>query len=118
MKNRIKIFLIIFLSAIATSVYAQDKGPASPLSMSGWDLESNPKIISNPTQEAGMISYEIEVDSLGDLLSVKALKQTISDELAQKCEAEIRKMKFVKNTTTPVGAPTSKGTITFVFRVN
>jgi len=99
------------------NVRAQDKAPVSPLSMSGWDLASNPKV-ENPNHESGMISYEIEIDSLGNLLSIKVLKQTIRAELAKKCEDEVRKMNFVKKSNSAVGASTSKGTITFVFRVN
>jgi|GEM_PF-2305451 len=117
MKKSIEIFLFFFLSLIAGSVHAQDKEPSSPLSMSGWNLESNPKV-RNSSQESGMISYEIEIDTLGNLLSINVLKQTISAELAKKCEDEVRKMHFVKKVNNTVGTSTSKGTITFVFKVN
>lgn len=117
MNNFITFFLFIFLSCLAVSVSAQDKAPVAPLSATGWDVATSPNV-NNPDQETGQIVYEVEIDNLGNLVAFTVIKKEISDTLSQKCEAELRKMIFVKKVNSTSGLPISKGTITFVFRVD
>jgi hypothetical protein len=108
----VQFFLLIILNVVVLNVSAQDKKPSNGLLMSGWDLAADPKV-GNSNQETGSVSYAIEIDSLGNLLAVTVLKKEVSDELVQKCEAEIRKMDFVKNVNNTSGAPHTKEQLLF-----
>ncbi|WP_018342111.1 hypothetical protein [Cytophaga aurantiaca] len=130
MKSILRLFLFIFFSIISIHTYAQHNSTdkpkynysetvdtsGRPLSMDGWHLESQPSVV-NADKETGMICYEIRINSDGDLLYLKVLKQTISDKLAGKCKDKILEMDFIKNRDNTSTASISKGTITFIFRV-
>ena len=115
MKNLIGFFLLIFFTTITTSAFAQAKAPPSELPLSGWDIAKAP-MFENPNNEKGKITFVVEIDSVGNVLTATVIKNELSDELAQKCEAKIREMSFVKNANSTTASGISKGTITFVFK--
>ncbi len=88
-------------------------GGGSSLDLSGWawDQKPNPAIADN---ESGRLVFEIKVDDNGDIISIKKLEGSVSQETEQICRKSIEKLTFIQ-TGTSVPA-ISIGKITFVIR--
>jgi len=93
-------------------------GNNSALSMVGWHLNSEPDV-ANIDKERGKVSFDVTIDSEGEITRLVVKEKQVSEALIKRCEYEIRnKMEFVKNKNNGNTAATSNGTITFVFRLN
>ncbi len=92
-------------------------GGAGALNMAGWHLEADPKV-ENVNKEAGKVVFSVKIDNEGNVLAINVTEKQVNETLVKRCEDEIRKMEFVKNSNNGSTAPYSTGTITFVFRLN
>lgn len=88
-------------------------GGGSSLDLSGWawDQKPNPAI---PNNESGRIVFEIKVDDNGDIISIKTLERSVSQEAEQICRKAIEKLTFIQTGTNVPSISTGK--ITFVVR--
>jgi len=83
------------------------------LDLSGWewDKKPNPDV---PNNETGRIVFEIKVDDNGDIVSIKTLERSVSQEAEQICRKAIEKLIFIQ---TGSNVPAiSTGKITFLIR--
>lgn len=88
-------------------------GGGSSLELSGWawDKKPNPDV---PNNESGRVVFEIKVDDNGDIVSIKTLERSVSQEAEQICRKAIEKLTFIQ---TGDNVPAiSTGKITFVVR--
>ena len=93
-------------------------GEGGSLSMAGWHTETKSKV-ANPELESGKVTFIIKIDNEGEILSLTIKENQVSQALVKKCEEQIRnRMEFIKNSDNGSTAPSSTGTITFLFRVN
>jgi periplasmic protein TonB len=88
-------------------------GGGSSLELSGWawDQKPNPDV---PNNESGRLVFEIKVDENGDIVSIKTLERSVSQEAEQICRKEIQKLSFTQTGTNVPAISTGK--ITFVVR--
>ncbi len=88
-------------------------GGGSSLELSGWawDEKPNPNV---PNNESGRVVFEIKVDDNGDIISIKTLERSISQEAEQICRKAIEKLTFIQTGTNVPAISTGK--ITFVVR--
>lgn len=88
-------------------------GGGSSLELSGWawDQKPNPDV---PNNESGRLVFEIKVDENGDIISIKTLERSVSQEAEQICRKEIQKLSFTQTGTNVPAISTGK--ITFVVR--
>jgi outer membrane biosynthesis protein TonB len=94
----------------------QGGGNGSKLTMSGWKWASPPRP-NDPTQQNGKIVFEIRVDNNGEVIEVRTVETTVSQEVVKIYEDEVKKLSFYR-TSEGKTAPQSKGTITFLIRSN
>ena len=89
-------------------------GGGSMLEMAGWkwDSEPDPK---ETTDQSGKIVFEVLIDDIGNVTSVKAISYTVSASLVRVYQAEVERLTFTK-TSTGLAPPSSKGKITFVIK--
>jgi len=85
------------------------------LSMSGWDWADKPKIPDIPDNENGKITFEIECDEDGDIVSIKTLDRGLSLKAEQLLKAEIQKSSLYR-VSNGKAAARSKGQVVFVLR--
>ncbi len=88
-------------------------GGGTSLELSGWawDQKPNPDV---PNNESGRVVFEIKVDDNGDIVSIKTLERSVSQEAEQICRKAIEKLTFIQ---TGANVPAiSTGKITFVVR--
>ncbi len=91
-------------------------GGGSSLSLSGWQWDEipEPKIPGN--ESGGRVVFEIKVDALGEIISIKTLERSVSLETENICRREIEKLTFSKTGTNVPSVSTGK--ITFIVRSN
>jgi outer membrane biosynthesis protein TonB len=89
-------------------------GGGSMLEMAGWmwDDEPDPE---ESTDQSGKIVFEVLIDDIGNVTSVKAISYTVSASLVRVYQAEVERLTFSKTSTGPA-PPSSKGKITFVIK--
>jgi hypothetical protein len=86
------------------------------LQMAGWNWDELPQQPKIPDNVNGRITFEIIVDSEGEIVSIQTKERGLSPEAEKICKDEIMKRSFVpKDGFTPPAQ--SKGTITFFLRV-
>jgi outer membrane biosynthesis protein TonB len=90
-------------------------GDGASLSMTGWVWDNEPRP-DDQSSEAGRIVFEIEVDDLGDLVSIQTIEKTVSPAVERIYRREVEKLTFSPTSDNPVPAPRSKGRITFIIR--
>ena len=78
-----------------------------------WDFEPNPNDTSN---ENGKIVFEIKIDDMGEIISVRTLERTVSPSVERVYRTEVESLTFspISSNTTP--AAVSTGKITFIIR--
>ena len=86
-------------------------GPGLELSGWAWNQKPDPQLSNN---ESGRLVFEIKVDENGDIISIKTLERSVSQEAEQICRKEIQKLSFTQTGTNVPAISTGK--ITFVVR--
>jgi hypothetical protein len=93
----------------------QGGGDGATLLMTGWVWDYPPKP-EDTYDETGRLIFEIVVDDMGDLISVKKIEGTVSPEVEKIYRREVEKLTFSATSDNSIPAPTSKGKITFLIR--
>jgi hypothetical protein len=83
--------------------------------MTGWVWDFPPKP-DDTSSENGKIVFEIVVDDMGDLISVRTIEKTVSPEVERIYRMEVEKLTFSATSDNSIPAPVSKGKITFLIR--
>jgi len=93
--------------------YGGGGGPLLELTGWIWDFEPDPKDTSN---ENGRIVFEIKIDDMGEIISVRTLEKTVSPSVERIYKTEVESLTFspISSNTTP--AAVSTGKITFIIR--
>ena len=99
--------------ALYDGTYGGGGGPTLDLTGWIWDFEPNPKDTSN---ENGRIVFEIKIDDMGEIISVRTLEKTVSPSVERIYKNEVESLTFspISSNTTP--AAVSTGKITFIIR--
>ena len=92
----------------------QGGGSDSELDMAGWKWDSPPRP-NDPSEQNGIIVFDITVDSNGEVISVVAREYTLSADIVKIYKEEVEKLTFSKNSG-GITTGQSKGTITFKIR--
>ncbi|MGC4022956.1 MAG: hypothetical protein QM734_13935 [Cyclobacteriaceae bacterium] len=83
--------------------------------MSGWEWATKPQTPNLPDNENGKITFEIECDEEGDIVSIKTLDRGLSLKAEQLLKAEIQKSSLYR--ASGGKAPLrSKGQVVFVLK--
>lgn len=90
-------------------------GGGSSLEMTGWmwDFKPEPNDTSN---ENGRIVFEVKIDDMGEIISVRTLERSVSPAIEKIYRAEVEKLTFSKTSNNAIVAPISTGKITFVIK--
>jgi len=93
--------------------YGGGGGPRLDLAGWIWDFEPDPNDTSN---ENGKIVFEIKIDDMGEIISVRTLEKTVSPSVERIYRTEVESLTFspISSNTTP--AAVSTGKITFFIR--
>jgi outer membrane biosynthesis protein TonB len=93
--------------------YGGGGGPLLELTGWIWDFAPDPKDTSN---ENGRIVFEIKIDDMGEIISVRTLEKTVSPAVERIYKNEVESLTFslISSNTSP--APVSTGKITFLIR--
>jgi outer membrane biosynthesis protein TonB len=99
--------------AIMDGTFGGGGGPMLDLTGWIWDFKPDPKDTSN---ENGKIVFEIKIDDMGEIISVRTLERTVSPSVERIYKTEVESLTFspISSNTTP--APVSTGKITFIIR--
>ncbi len=87
------------------------------LEMSGWKWDKKPSP-NDPSEAAGKIIFEIEVDKFGTVVSIKTLEKTVSPLVEKIYRDEVLRTPFSKTSAGAAAAERSVGKITFIIRSN
>lgn len=90
-------------------------GGGSALEMTGWMWDFKP-IPNDTSNENGRIVFEIKIDDMGEIISVKTLERSVSPAVEKIYRAEVQKLTFSKTSGNTIVAPVSTGKITFVIK--
>ena len=90
-------------------------GGGAALSMTGWnwDFLPEPRDLSNAT---GRIVFEIKIDDVGEILSIRTIEKSVSDPIVKIYHSEVMKLTFSPTSANSNPAPTSTGRITFIIK--
>lgn len=88
-------------------------GPALEMTGWTWDFIPDPDDTSN---ENGRIKFEIKVDDMGEIISIKTLERSVSPAIEKIYREEVEKLTFSKTSGNSIVAPVSTGIITFVIK--
>lgn len=90
-------------------------GGGAALDMAGWkwDFLPQPRDASN---ETGHIIFEITIDDMGEIVSIRTIEKSVSDPLVKVYRAEVAKLTFSRTSDNSRAAPTSTGRITFIIK--
>lgn len=90
-------------------------GAGSALSMTGWvwDFKPNP---NDNTNENGRIVFEIKIDDMGEIISIRTLERSVSPAVEKVYRAAVEELTFSKTSNNTAAAPTSTGKITFFIK--
>jgi outer membrane biosynthesis protein TonB len=93
--------------------YGGGGGPLLELTGWIWDFAPDPKDTSN---ENGRIVFEIKIDDMGEIISVRTLEKTVSPAVERIYKNEVASLTFspISSNTSP--AAVSTGKITFIIR--
>ena len=93
--------------------YGGGGGPLLELTGWIWDFAPDPKDTSN---ENGRIVFEIKIDDMGEIISVRTLEKTVSPAVERIYKNEVESLTFspISSNTSP--AAVSTGKITFLIR--
>ena len=93
--------------------YGGGGGPLLELTGWIWDFAPDPKDTSN---ENGRIVFEIKIDDMGEIISVRTLEKTVSPAVERIYKNEVESLTFspISSNTSP--AAVSTGKITFIIR--
>ncbi len=78
-----------------------------------WDFAPDPKDTSN---ENGRIVFEIKIDDMGEIISVRTLEKTVSPAVERIYKNEVESLTFSPISSNTSSAPVSTGKITFLIR--
>ena len=92
--------------------YGGGGGPMLDLAGWKWDFEPNPNDTSN---ENGKIVFEIKIDDMGEIISVRTLEKSVSPSVERIYKNEVESLTFSPTSSTPPAA-VSTGKITFIIR--
>lgn len=90
-------------------------GGGSSLEMAGWTWDFIPKP-NDTSNESGRIVFEIKIDDMGQIISVRTLERSVSPAVEKVYRAEVEKLTFSKTSDNTIVAPMSTGKITFVIK--
>lgn len=90
-------------------------GGGSSLEMTGWTWDFIPKP-NDTSNENGRIVFEIKIDDMGEIISVRTLERSVSPDIEKIYRAEVEKLTFSKTSDNTIVAPVSTGKITFVIK--
>lgn len=88
-------------------------GGGSSLDMTGWMWDFIPKP-NDTSSENGRIVFEVKIDDMGEIISVRTLERSVSPAVEKIYRAEVEKLTFSKTSDNTIVAPVSTGKITFV----
>lgn len=93
----------------------QGGGSGSQLEMAGWqwDYEPKPKDTSN---DSGRLVFEIKVNDVGEVISVRTLERGVSPSVEQIYRKELERLTFHKTADNSRVAAVSTGKITFIIK--
>ena len=109
MNTCIKFFLLIFVGVLTNTTFAQDTISSDKLNDAAYIVDAQSEI-KKSDQYTHYITFEVKIDSLGNVLKATVVKKNISKELTKKSHEKIYKMKF------PAGKHLAKGVVTFAFK--
>jgi len=93
--------------------YGGGGGPLLELTGWIWDFAPNPQDTSN---ENGRIVFEIKIDDMGEIISVRTLETTVSPAVERIYKTEVESLTFSPISTNTTPAAISTGKITFIIR--
>jgi outer membrane biosynthesis protein TonB len=93
--------------------YGGGGGPLLELTGWIWDFEPDPKDTSN---ENGRIVFEIKIDDMGEIISVRTLETAVSPAVERIYKTEVESLTFSPISSNTMPAPVSTGKITFIIR--
>jgi len=93
--------------------YGGGGGPLLELTGWIWDFEPDPDDTSN---ENGRIVFEIKIDDMGEIISVRTLETTVSPAVERIYKTEVESLTFSPVSTNTMPAAVSTGKITFIIR--
>ena len=93
--------------------YGGGGGPTLELAGWIWDFEPNPK---DTSKENGKIVFEIKIDDVGEIISVRTLETTVSPVVERIYKTEVESLTFSPISTNTTPAAISTGKITFIIR--
>ncbi|MBL6449976.1 hypothetical protein JMN32_26925 [Fulvivirga sp. 29W222] len=90
-------------------------GSGSSLEMTGWMWDFKPKP-DDTSNENGRIVFEVKIDDMGEIISVRTIERSVSPAVEKIYRAEVEKLTFSKTSDNAIVAPMSTGKITFVIK--
>ena len=80
----------------------------------GWKFETLPDI-NTISDEVGKVIFQIKIDDLGYIVSLKTIECKVSEKTLEHCRNAVTHSILIRTKNTPRPPAISTGTITFVF---
>ncbi len=94
-----------------------NKNSGAVLEMKGWEWDDKPEP-NDETDEVGKIVFEIKIDNMGEIISIKTIERTVSIEVVRIYKESLENISFskTKEYQESPNLKTSTGKVTFFIR--